>query len=103
MLLPLDLLRQVCEKIVRGHVYIADGRFIEPPFEVQFYAVDDVGATQLKAVLESHGQVFSRAAALTVKRATVIEMGFHGVFEIMVWEQFRMYASVTNRDAGSEV
>ena len=100
LLISANWIKAICEKIVRGHVYLEDNRFIEPPFMVRFYALDDEGAKPIRDALAAHGRVFSRGDAIRLTRAKTEEQGFHALYEIVLWNQFGMFAVVT--DDGAE-
>ena len=95
MFIPTEWIRRMCEKFIRGHVFLNDGLFIEPPFTVAFYAVDDEGASELRATLRTHGEEYPLGEALLFKRIKVHDNGFHAAYEIQIWGQVTMFASVS--------
>ena len=94
--IPQQLIREVCEKIVRGHAYLMDRVFIEPPFRVMFYALDDESAEPMKQAIARFGQSYSRGDAIAIKRVVVHNNGFHAMYEVKLWQQFGMYAIVSD-------
>jgi len=86
---------RLCEKIVRGITYIADNRFIEHPYHVNFYALTDDGALGFEEVFEKFGQLFAREPGIAVRRAVAHEDKISSLYSIEIFGQFKMYATVT--------
>lgn len=91
---PAESLKRLAEKIVRGIYYLQDETFIEPPYAIDFYALDDDGAAHLRALLDQFGQIYAREPGIVVRRVVPKDAPLCGVFEIDIWGQFKMYASV---------
>jgi hypothetical protein len=91
--IPKASFERITEKIVRGIYYLNGGHFIEPPYKVDFFALDDAGAAFLTPLLE-RGDRYAREPGLVVRRVAASENHLHSVFEIVLWEQMKMYASV---------
>jgi hypothetical protein len=98
ILIPEEGFRRITEKIVRGITYVESGRFVEPPFEVKFYALRDEHTAELRAVLDSHGTTLSREPGIVIRRAVAVEDGMSGLYEITFWGQFKTHASVGTSD-----
>jgi hypothetical protein len=96
---PAESIRRLSEKIVRGIYYLEDDKFIEPPFTIEFYALTDEGAEPVKDILERFGCIYAREPGIVVRRAVPEDAPMNGIFEIQVWEQFKMYASVDTLNA----
>jgi hypothetical protein len=95
LFVPANSVRRLAEKIVRGIYYLQDNRtFIEPPYSIDFYALDDDGAEPLRALLDQFGQTYAREPGIVVRRVVPEDAPLCGVFEINIWGQFKMYASV---------
>jgi hypothetical protein len=95
VLLPAESLRLMTEKIVRGIFYVEDTRFIEPPYKIDFFVLDDDGARPLKETLNKFGSVYAREPGIIVHRAVVPEDNLSSLFEIEFWKQFKTYATVS--------
>jgi hypothetical protein len=87
-----DLFRRVTEKIVRGIFYVADEKFIESPYTVEFLPPDNVEA--IRAALDQFGTSYAREPGVVVRRAVVPEDGISSLFEIEFWGQVKTYAAV---------
>jgi hypothetical protein len=101
LLVPADSLRRVTEKIARGIFYIADGKFIEPPYEIDFFVLDEEGAQDWKEALDKFGSVYAREPGIVVRRAVAPDDNTSSLIEIEFWKQFKTYASITKRRRGS--
>jgi hypothetical protein len=95
LLIPALSVRRVCEKIIRGIYYIADGKLIEPPYRVDFYALPEEGAGEINDLLEKFGKEYERGPGILVKRTVASEDGISGFASIQIWGSLKMYASVT--------
>jgi hypothetical protein len=94
VLIPAEFFPRLTEKIVRGIFYVEDGKFIEPPYKVDFFAVDDANARELRETLDRFGQTYAREPGVVVRRAVAAEDGISSLFEIEFWKQFKTYAVI---------
>ncbi len=92
--IPAESLRKVTEKIVRGIFFLEDKKFIELPYCVQFYALDDAGAEPARVLLARFGDIYAREPGVVVRRAVTPDDGISSVFEIEFWRQFKTHAAV---------
>lgn len=95
VLLPADSLELMTKKIVRGIFYVEDEMFIEPPFTIDFFVLEEAGAKEITEALNKFGTVHAREPGLVVRRAVVPDDKRSSLFEILFWQQFKTYASVT--------
>jgi hypothetical protein len=98
ILIPAESIRRLTEKIVRGIYYLEDEKFIEPPFFIEFFALTDESAEPVKDILDRFGSVYAREPGIIVRRAVPEDAPMNSIFEIEVWEQFKMYASVDTKN-----
>lgn len=87
-------LHRLTEKIVRGITYLHDGRLIEPPYQIEFYALDDDDAAPLREVLRRYGQEYQRGPGIAVRRAVPHDEPLSAVYEIEIWRKLKTYAFV---------
>ena len=92
--IPVEYFDRLAEKIVRGICYIEDGRFIEPPYEVDVFPLHSAGAKPIRDAIERFGKRYAREPGIVVNLAVTPEDGVSGLFEIEFWQQFNSYASV---------
>src|SRR5262249_29070982 len=94
VLIPADSFRRIAEKIVRGIFYVEDNKFIEPPYIVEFFALDPSNGKHIRQMIDRFGKTYAREPGIVVGRAVAPEDGMTSLFEIELWHQFKMYASV---------
>ena len=88
-------IRRFCEKIVRGITYLESGEYIELPHAIEFFALTEEGAQAFKEPLDKFGKTLSRGPGIEVRRAIAPEDNISGIYEISIFGQFVMYATVT--------
>ncbi len=88
-------LKQLTEKIVRGLTYLEEGQFIEDTHELENFVVNEAGASEFLAALDRFGTTHERLPGLKVRRAVIPEDRASGIFEIEIWGQLKLYATVT--------
>ena len=99
VVIPAESFRRITEKIVRGLTYLDQHKFIDPPHQVQFFALDDEGAKPVRDVLDNAGATLAREPGIVVRRAAAHEDGISAFYEIEFWQQFKTYATVLSNDA----
>jgi hypothetical protein len=94
VLVPADSFRRITEKIVRGLFYVEDGRFIEPPYRIDFLVLDGDAPQFWRHVVDRFGNAYARGPGIVVRRAVVPDDNMTSLFEIEFWKQFKTYATV---------
>lgn len=99
--LPISALavKRLVEKIIKGITYIEDDRYLDSGTEIEHHVVSEEDASPIKDVLEKFGVRHSREPGIEVVRAVTPEDGVSALYQITIWGQFRMYASVRQRSA----
>jgi hypothetical protein len=97
ILVPANGFRRLTEKIVRGLYFLEDKKFIEPPYVIEFYALTDDAALPIKEQLDRFGEEYTRGPGILIRRAVALDDSMSAIFEIVVWAQFKMYASVRTK------
>jgi hypothetical protein len=92
--IPVEYVQRMTEKIARGLFYIQDGKLVEPPFQIEHFAVHEDSARPVRDVINRFGKTYARPPGLIVRRAVVPSDGTSSLFEITFWGQFKAYASV---------
>ena len=88
-------LEQLTEKIVRGLTYLEEGKFIEDTHDIENFVVNETGASGFCATLDRFGTNHERLPGFKVRRAALPEDRVSAIFEIEIWEQIKLYATVT--------
>jgi hypothetical protein len=94
ILVPAEYFRKMTYKIVRGIYYVHYGKFIEPPFEIDFFLLTDDDAAFVRTAMEKFGTTYEREPGLKVRCAITPEDNTSSIFEITFFGQFKTYASV---------
>lgn len=94
VLIPANSVRRIAEKIIRGIYYVEDGKFIEPPYIIDFFPLDPRNEKYIRQSIERFGKTYAREPGIVVGRAVAQEDGMSSLFEIVLWRQFKMYGSV---------
>jgi hypothetical protein len=74
--------------------FLEDNTFLGNDHSIEFYALTDEGAGPIKEALDRFGQEYARGPGIVVRRAVGVDQPTGALFEINVWDQFKMYASV---------
>jgi hypothetical protein len=93
-LIPADSFRRITEKIVRGIFYVEDEKFVEPPYEIEFFALDPRNEKPIRDMIDRFGATYAREPGIVIRRAVAPEDGMSSLFEIEFWRQFKTYGSV---------
>lgn len=87
---PKRYFERLTEKIVRGIFWMRDKRFIEPPYKIDFFALDRAASMHdLK-----RGEVYAHEPGVRVTCLIVPDDGTTSAFEIEIWGTFKMHAFV---------
>jgi hypothetical protein len=97
--IPGEKLMDMTRKIVRGHAYLNDNMFIEPPYEIECYLAEDENVKDVKELLDKYGKEYKREPGLVIRRAPVEGDPLTALYEITFWDQFKTYATVSKPEA----
>jgi hypothetical protein len=100
LLIPVSYFQDITRKIVAGFVYHQDKKFIDSPFQIEFFDADR--GQMFVPILDRFGEIHAREPGLKIRRAVAPEDGMSSVFEILFWHQFRTYATVTSAPEGQD-
>lgn len=89
-----DSIARLAEKIVRGIFYIEDERFIEPPYKIESFVLNNEDAQIVIAAVKKFGSLYAREPGINVYRAVSPEDSVSSLFFIEIWERLRLYATV---------
>jgi len=91
-LIPASSVQKLGEKIVRGITYIAESKYIEKPFRIAIYVVEDNAVAAVLEDIKHYSREYSVGPGIKVLRA--IGEDSSALFYISIWGKFNMYASV---------
>jgi hypothetical protein len=92
--MPVEHVQRIVEKLVRGIFYVEDDKLIEPPFVIEHIPPHEQAANAFRKALDRQGKIYDRSPGLVIRRA-LAEDGVSSIFEILLWGQFKAYATVT--------
>lgn len=85
-------------KIIRGIVFLRDGKFLEPPYSIDLYPLKDPDTTVFTDLLDKYAQIYSHPPGVVVRRAVAHEDAASSIYEIVIWGVFKTYATVTSSE-----
>lgn len=98
MMITASSFHRLTEKIVRGIFFIEYSQYIEPPHSINFYALEDDGASEIIEMLTHFGKEYARGPGILINCAVTPEDGVSAIISIEVWGSFRMYAAVLSSE-----
>ncbi len=101
---PHDELIRVSEKIVKGLEYKLGNRYVEKPFKLEVYFVENPEVIQnVQDILQKYGAAGAYGPGFLVQRAEATD-GPHPsmLYRIRIWETLSIYSSVTVPIPGDE-
>jgi hypothetical protein len=95
LLIPVKDFERVTEKIVRGITYVTSGKFIDPPYFLEFFPDGcDMEESEFVQLIRARGATAERGPSIRINYV-ITDDGIAGLFEIVFWGgQIRTYASV---------
>ncbi len=91
--IPADLLYAVAKKIVRGCEYwLANGRIIDPPYEIEALFVRDV-PEDIRRAFGPFGPV-SLGPGFRIRRAGVVDDLGVAMYEIVIWDTITIFYAI---------
>ena len=73
--IPAASFRSTTEKIVRGIFYVEDQKYIEPPYAIEFFALDAQTGNSIRELIDRFGATYAREPGIVVRRAVSHEDG----------------------------
>lgn len=90
-----EKIERLSEKIVRGITYLEDKRFIEPPYSIHSYTLEDEKAQPVRDIITKFGKVYAREPGIIITRAVLPDDGITSLFAIEIWGgRFKQYAHI---------
>jgi hypothetical protein len=93
--LPVESVRRLAQKIVRGICYREDKQFIEPPQVIIVVDPSHDTVADIRATLDASSTNYARKPGFIVRRAVLDDEVATQFFEITIWSIFVIYATVT--------
>ncbi|MBL1141335.1 MAG: hypothetical protein HND53_04805 [Proteobacteria bacterium] len=93
--LPARDLKRLTKKIVKGISFVSNELYIDDVYDIEMHVLNDLGAQPFIDIINKHGEVLDKGPGIIIRRAISHEDPICGVYAIEIWEQFKIYASVT--------
>jgi hypothetical protein len=94
ILFPKEGVEWLTKKIVRGISYLEGGFFVEPPYQIEVFVLNEGGAAPIRKAIKQFGKEYARGAGIVVRRVVAAYDSKAALFEIEFFQQFKTYASV---------
>ncbi len=91
---PVDHLKQLVVKIVKGITYIEDRIYLNEHTQIEHHVVKPSIAAPLEKAVRVHGEIHSREPGIEVVRAVTPDDGVSALYKITIWGRLVMYATV---------
>jgi hypothetical protein len=87
-----EKLKEVCRKIVRGLEYHVVDRYVEPPYLLEVFFVNDEAATKLSSSFAPAS--LHLGPGFRVQRASAQDDPRHVLYEIKIWDTLLVHGSI---------
>jgi hypothetical protein len=92
--IPSELIYEVAKKIVRGcEFWLANGRIIEPPYELSVYLVPKEEIPDVLNILE-RGGVTELGPGFKIRRAGATDDPLSAIYEVTIWDSWTLYYGI---------
>jgi len=86
-------------KIVKGVTYLETGKLIDEPYEITYGVLREEPDNPILKAVQQFGKVEYRGPGLRIGKARTGEDPIQSVWIIDIWQQFRLYAFVLDKNA----
>lgn len=94
--IPAKETHKFIEKLIRGTVYLTEGRYIEQDQEVTFSLLRPEVSEPIVQLVEQFGTRHERGLGIRIWKATAHDAITNSIFMFDIWDQFRFYGAVTD-------
>lgn len=94
VLLTLDMITPVAEKIVRGLEFKLTGRYVEPPLSLKTFVVPQEKTDDLDDIFERATQL-EFGPGISVLRAVPIDIEIIAMYRIVIWTTLTVHVAVS--------
>ena len=90
--IPAAAVHEVAKKIVRGcEFWLADGRIIEPPYELEVHMVREPPEELLRHLQAGPDYL---GPGCQIRRAVPVDEPMSAIYEILVWDTWKLFFSI---------
>lgn len=98
LVVPAKETRRFIEKLIRGTVYLTEGRYIEQDQEVTVSLLRPEDGDPIVKLVEQFGELHERGPGIRIRKAVAQDAKTNSLFIFDIWDQFRFHGSVTDRE-----
>jgi hypothetical protein len=96
--IPAKELLKFGEKIVRGMVFMTEGRYVESNEEATVFIVRPDEIPEALQIALDVGELFEREPGIRIRKATANDAPKASAYVIDIWEQFRLYGMILPKE-----
>jgi hypothetical protein len=90
--IPAAAVHEVAKKIVRGcEFWLADGRIIEPPYELEVYMVREPPEELLRHLQAGPDYL---GPGCQIRRTVPVDEPMSAIYEILIWDTWKLFFSI---------
>jgi hypothetical protein len=98
VLIPGKELHRFGEKVLRGMVFMTEGRYVEPSEEATVHIVRPDQLPEALQIVENTGEIFEREPGIRIRKAIANDNPKASAYVIDIWDQFRLYGMVLPKE-----
>jgi len=96
--IPEGELKALSEKIIRGHQYVIEKKYIENDYSIEIFFVHDRDVQKVINLINHHGKKYYRGPGLSIVHAAASDDNMVALYRIEIWGQLKIYGAVTKRE-----
>jgi len=85
------------EKLVRGTIYLTEGRYIEQDQEVTVSLLRPEDDEPIVRLAEHFGELYERGPGIRIRKTVAEDAKVNSLFVFEIWDQFRFHGMVMDR------
>jgi hypothetical protein len=89
-----EMIDKFGKKLVKGIIYHESKQYVENPYTIKVMVMKESADNPVDKVLEQQGKTYDFGPGLSVRKAGINDDPIGSVFEITIWQQFRLRAFV---------
>ena len=95
--IPEGELKTLGKKIIRGHQYVIEKKYIENDYSIEIFFVNNKDVQKVINLINHHGKKYYRGPGLTIVHAVASEDNMVALYMIEIWGQ-KIYGAVIKRE-----
>lgn len=94
--IPERELKDLGEKIIRGHQYVIEKKYVENDYLIEIIFVHDKDVQKVINLINHHGKKYYRGPGLTIVHAPASDDNMVALYIIEIWGQLKIYGAIQN-------